>query len=205
MTLSNSVLRRYTPPTCSLQIVALNSPVSRRTGHQLRFELRFDDPQLPEHQKVNIQGNSDQLEALHEAVTTYVQNLLNSSHERFKAVFSVQAPPSSDPVVSSTLQALKLSNSQDSSSDQLLDSSAASAPKEPTTARSEKIFLQPGKGIFHNLFLGPLATKESGSVVQLSMLQLFDLATALDAYAADRVVVPALNRRSTAGPSSTLR
>ncbi len=200
MTLSNSVLRRYTPPTCSLQIVALNSPVSRRTGHQLRFELRFDDPQLPEHQKVNIQGNSDQLEALHEAVTTYVQNLLNSSPDRFNAVFSAQAPLSSDPVVSSSPQALNLSNSQDSSSDQLLDSS--SAPKEQTTARSGKIFLQPGRGIFHNLFLGPLATKESGSVVQLSMLQLFDLATALDAYAADRVVVPALNRRSTAGPSA---
>ena len=208
MTLSNSVLHRYTPPTCSLQIVALNSPVSRRTGqserHQVRFELSFDDPRS-QHQQVNIQGNSDQLEALHEAVTTYVQNLLKSSPERFNAVFSAQAPPSLDPAVSSTPQALDLSNSQDSSSEQLLDSSPASASKEPIAARG-KIFLQPGTGILHNLFLGPLASKESGPVIQLSMLQLFDLATALDAYAADRVVVPVVPGLSrsmpTAGPSA---
>jgi len=58
-------------------------------------------------------------------------------------------------------------------------------------------------GLAHNIFLGPLATQESGPVIQLSVLQLFDLATALDEYAADVVALPAFNRsRVTAGPSA---
>jgi len=83
MPLSNSILRRYTPPTCTLEIVSRSSPLSRWMGRsvlkQLRFDLRFDDPRLPEEQRVNIYGDRDQLETLSEVVTAYVQDLLNSS------------------------------------------------------------------------------------------------------------------------------
>ncbi|HEY9667855.1 MAG TPA: DUF4335 domain-containing protein, partial [Coleofasciculaceae cyanobacterium] len=82
MPLSNSILRRYTPPTCTLEIVAKNSPLSRFVGQpvlkDLRFELRFDDPRQPEDQGVTIRGDRTELEMLYEAVNSYVQDFLNS-------------------------------------------------------------------------------------------------------------------------------
>ncbi|MEM7727604.1 MAG: DUF4335 domain-containing protein, partial [Cyanobacteria bacterium P01_A01_bin.45] len=80
MPLSNTVLRRYTPPTCTLEVWAENSPLSRWTKKsvlkQLSFELRFDDPRLGEAQKMKIQGDHNQLEALCTTVSNYVQELL---------------------------------------------------------------------------------------------------------------------------------
>jgi len=169
---------------------------------QLRFELRFDDPRLPEEQRVNIHGDRAQLEILHEVVTIYVQDLLNSSPDRFSAGFSGGAI-SSDTAVSSTTQALDV-RANDSPTlleePQSLDSSYTSAhrgvedaPKEPTATRFREIFLQPGRGLSHDLFLGSLATEETGTVIHLSVLQLFDLTTALDEYAADVVAFPTLS------------
>ena len=204
MPLSNSVIRRYTPPTCTLQLVARSSPLSRWVGRSvtklLRFELRFDDPRLSEEQRVNIQGDRSALEALHEAVTTYVQDLLKSSPERFNAVFS--ALPSSSPDVAET------ETQAGTPAPRTLDSSDASfalnspALSKVSTARpAGNIFLQPGRGLSHDLFLGPLANKETGPIIHLSVLQLFDLATALDEYAADVVALPTLSRpRSVAAP-----
>lgn len=75
-----SVLRRYTPPTCTLEIVATGSALSRWTDRtvlkNLRFQLSFDDPKLPPEQQVTITGDRTQLEALHGAVESYVQALL---------------------------------------------------------------------------------------------------------------------------------
>ncbi|HEY9669036.1 MAG TPA: DUF4335 domain-containing protein, partial [Coleofasciculaceae cyanobacterium] len=63
--------------------------------------------------------------------------------------------------------------------------------KSPTLAKT--IYLEPKGLLAHNLFLGHLATEESGPVVDLSVLQLFDLASALDEYAADVLALPKLN------------
>lgn len=228
MPMSNSVVRRYTSPTCRLQILTHSSPVSNWLGQsgrkQLRFELRFDHLQLPQQQQVIIEGDRDHLEVLHKAVSTYVQNLLNRSPEQFNAVLSSVALsfPSSTPgtPISPNAVTYPTPSSPDLSTDdsqalpeehQALDPFYASAhlvdsvlsPKESTPARSGEIFLQPGSGLAHNIELGPLATQESGPVIQLSVLQLFDLATALDEYAADVVALPAPNRsRVTAGPSA---
>lgn len=228
MPMSNSVIRRYTPPTCRLQILARSSPVSQWLGQsvlkKLRFELRFDDLRLPQQQQVIIEGDRDQLEVVHEAVSTYVQNFLNRSPEQFNAVLSSLAlsfpssaqgtPSSPDAVLYPSPRSPDLSTDDSqalSEEHQALDPFYASAhlvdsalrPKESTTVGSGEIFLQPGNGLAHNIFLGPLATQESGPVIQLSVLQLFDLATALDEYAADVVALPALNRsRVTAGPSA---
>lgn len=200
MPLSNSVLRRYTPPTCTLEIASRSSPMSRWMGRsvvkQLQFDLRFDDPRLPEEQRVNVHGDRDQLETLYEVVTAYVQDLLNSSPDRFNAVFSGEVTSASDSV-SSTPQAVDLEpnapallepSSLDASSARLNVQETAFADFTPT----RRIFLQPGKGLTHNLFLGSLATEETGPVVHLGVLQLFDLATALDEYATDVVALPTL-------------
>lgn len=91
MSLSNSVLRRYTPPTCTLQVVAYSSPVSRWVGRsvvkQVQFDLGLDDPRLPEEKQFRIAGDGDRLEDLHIAVTNYIQQLLSQSPEAFNAVF----------------------------------------------------------------------------------------------------------------------
>ena len=80
MVISNSIIRRYTPPTCTLEIVAKMSALSRWAKrpllNQLSFELHFDDPLVPEEKKVTIKGDRNQLELLCEQVNSYVQNLL---------------------------------------------------------------------------------------------------------------------------------
>ena len=47
--------------------------------------------------------------------------------------------------------------------------------------------LQPKSLLAHQLFLGCLATQRTGNKIELSALQLFDLATALDRYATDPI------------------
>src|SRR5688572_30379422 len=82
MPLSNSNLRRYTPPTCTLEIAAKTSPLSRFVGQSvlknLRFELRFDDPRQPDDHRETIRGDEYELEMLCEAVNSYVQHSLES-------------------------------------------------------------------------------------------------------------------------------
>lgn len=194
MLLSKLVIRRYTPPTCTLEI-GRSSPMFPWMGRsglkQLRFELRFDDPQLPEQQRVKIQGDRDQLETLQEAVTTYVQNLLNSP-DQFNAGFSGGAT-SSDSAVSSTPPLVKANDLALAAESPSLDISSATDVEEISSQKTatpfRKIFLQPGTGLSHDLFLESIANQDA-LVIHLSMLQLFDLANALDEYAADVAALP---------------
>ncbi|NES45852.1 DUF4335 domain-containing protein, partial [Moorena sp. SIO2C4] len=65
-----------------------------------------------------------------------------------------------------------------------------------TAVPTQEIHLQSKGLLSHSLFVGKLANEESGSVVDLSATQLFDLATALDEYAAEVVSLPKLNQPS---------
>ncbi|MEA5506833.1 DUF4335 domain-containing protein [Halotia wernerae UHCC 0503] len=188
MPISNSVIRRYTPPTCTLEILAQSSPLSQWMGRtvlkQLSFELRFDDPRLPEEHRVPIRGDRDQLEALCDAVTSYIQEILQQSSESFWVSFSGNEDSS------------KVSHDSE-----LTNFHQPSPPIQTFQAFSSqipgtKIHLEPGKYLTHNLFLGSLANQRSGPVIQLSLLQLFDLATALDEYSADVMALPSLNKTS---------
>ena len=49
--------------------------------------------------------------------------------------------------------------------------------------------LKPKNVLAHQLFFGSLATEKSGKQIELSALQLFDLATALDKYSTDLMVI----------------
>ncbi|MBA3920590.1 MAG: DUF4335 domain-containing protein [Nostocaceae cyanobacterium] len=188
MPLSNSFVRRYTPPTCSLEVVAESSPLSRWMGRtvlkQLRFVLSFDDPRQPEEDRMTIRGDRYQLEALHTAVTNYVQELLQQSPDRFHAAY--------------------FSNSNQESEKE--ETSSHSTPQtialNPNPHLGNGVHLQPSNnGLNHNLYLGSLFTEASASVIPLSVLQLFDLATALDEYTADAVALPTQKRRKFAVPA----
>ncbi|MEH2446910.1 MAG: DUF4335 domain-containing protein [Nostoc sp.] len=186
MPLSNSVIRRYTPPTCTLEVFAQSSPLSRWMGKtvlkHLSFELRFDDPRLPEENRVPIRGDRDQLEALCDAVTTYVQQFLQQSPESFWVSLS-----------STQESTTALGEPEFKSSTKTLNSFSTQIP-------GANIHLEPSSYLTHNLFLGSLANHSSGPVIQLTLLQLFDLASALDEYLSDVMALPTLN-----STSSTLR
>lgn len=243
------VLRRYTPPTCTLEIQAKDSPLSRWARRpvfkQLRFELRFDDPRQPEEQRISIFGDRADLEALHEAVTTYVQDFLEQSPAQMPLgsaatlVGSIRSHSDADgngareaslgqedtaiaakqPYNEAMEQAEELPQEEKIISipdrDNVRDMSAYRNGEEnshwersPHTASSNGNlelagrhaskpqllipYLQPRGLLGHDLFLGRLATPESGPVIPLSVLQLFDLATALDEYAAELLALPAL-------------
>lgn len=214
MSLTNSVLHRYTPPTCTLQVVAYSSPVSRWVGSkvvkQLQFDLRFDDPKSPTDKQFSITGNTNQLEALHAVVTNYIQELLNLSPESF-ANLGVETPsvPSAPPIDDDVESDVWLMPQDNVSPAIDLNKSAANdRMQQPATEiqaatnHHESLALKPATKLTHNLFLGSLATPETGQFIQLSVLQLFDLATALDDYAGDLVALPSYptNTRTSSAP-----
>ncbi|MDJ1179060.1 DUF4335 domain-containing protein [Roseofilum sp. BLCC_M91] len=81
--MSSSVIRRYTPPTCTLEIIGQSSPLSRWMKQpvikNLRFRLHFDDPREGMEAKITVKGDRTQLETLCDTVTTTVQTLLTQS------------------------------------------------------------------------------------------------------------------------------
>ncbi|MBR8834156.1 MAG: DUF4335 domain-containing protein [Stigonema ocellatum SAG 48.90 = DSM 106950] len=186
MPLSNYVIRRYTPPTCTLEVLAQNSALSRWGGKavlkQLRFELRFDDPRLPEEKRMVIRGNQDQLDALCTVVTNYVHELLQKSSENFWVSSSEPQPT----IIASDASQTQDFNNDSSRRTNILDS-------DSSQIQGAEIHIQPSNRLIHDLFLGSLANQGSGDVVQLSLLQLFDLSTALDEYSADVLALPNLN------------
>lgn len=192
MSVSNSVTRRYTPPTCTLEVMAQSSSLSGWMGKsvlkQLNFELRFDDPRLPEERRISIKGDRSQLEALYSAVTNYVQEFLQKSPESFWASFS---EPKDSTIVSEHPELKGLNQT-------LLPNQTLKSSKSFNNFQmpGAEIHLEPSSYLTHNLFLGSLANHISGGVIQLSLLQLFDLATALDEYSAEVMALPALNRTS---------
>lgn len=220
MPLSNSNLRRYTPPTCTLEIAAKTSPLSRFVGQSvlknLRFELRFDDPRQPDEQRVTIRGDDMELELLCEAVNSYIQNFLESSSTQQLLISGTPrassgltahdnlsqdsfASPASSVINSDAIASRSLDQKSGKLDDSALDSNFQLKPKRRSLkARSlaTDIYLEPKGLLAHNLILGHLANEESGPCVNLSVTQLFDLATALDEYAAEAVALPKLNALS---------
>lgn len=229
MPLSNSTLRRYTPPTCTLAIAAKTSALSRFVGKSvlkdLRFELQFDDPRQPDDNRVTIRGDHTELEMLYEAVNSYVQNFLGSSSTQLPLTIGTLATPTgSTPHANSSWDSLALPASGATHPDAIASPSlnhetgkfddSTSVPPQELNAKvrsavggsaslslyprslATDIYLEPKGLLAHNLVLGHLANEESGPVINLSVTQLFDLATALDEYAAESVALPNHNALS---------
>lgn len=154
------VQRRYTPPTCTLEVRA-KTPLLFRGNRgallkSLEFSLVFDDPRLPEAEYVTLKGNQNQLVALHQAVSDYVEDFLSST---------TLSPNLEEKEETEHLPSL-----------------------EPRLRSSSDIYLKPRGLLIHDLFLGQLVDETSKPVVHLTPTQLFDLATALDEYAMDIIV-----------------
>ncbi|MBE9229725.1 DUF4335 domain-containing protein [Phormidium sp. LEGE 05292] len=221
---SNSVLRRYTPPTCTLEIVSQGSPLFRWVGRSVlkhfNFSLNFDDPRLPEEKRITIHGDKAQLEALHQEVKAYIQHFLIQKPENFPSLFTFpeQTPTSTQAETQSEIaefnpreKQINSIFSQQDFSTELPETNQTNPPTatrenyQPTITSSTTnlppqnlhfpkvncgIYLQPRNLLSHDLFLGSLATPESGSAINLSLLQLFDLATALEEYQAEQKGLP---------------
>jgi hypothetical protein len=166
--MSTSVLRRYTPPTCTLEVAAIGSALSRWTDRavlkNLRFELSFDDPTTLAEHPVTVKGDRQQLEELWDVVSGYVHRGL------------LIAPGGE------TL--LQGDDGVDHSVDNGVDSGL----------NASGMRLQPKGLLAHELHLGSLANEASGAVIPLTTLQLFDLANALDEYQAEALTLPSLGR-----------
>ncbi|MFP4298025.1 MAG: DUF4335 domain-containing protein [Spirulinaceae cyanobacterium] len=174
MIFSRSAIRRYTPPTCTLQVTAKKSPLQAWTSRPLfenaRFELRFDDPRQLESQQVVLTGNSEQLEALYQAVSDYVQNFLyHSTPARLTAYVATSGSEGETESVAVP---------------GLLASDSKFVTRTPT--------VQPLGLLSHKLYFGDLATEKSDDGIPLSATQLFDLATALENYHTEMTVLPNL-------------
>ncbi len=196
--MTSSVLRRYTPPTCTLEVAAARSALSSWTDRtvlrQVRFDLSFDDPKLADHQQVMVSGDRLQLDALSEAVRTYVQQLLEPDAQQMQPALQYLHPADNGhPIAPLPLH------------ETLLHTTAAlsSRPEANTVlAMPTSIYLKPAGLLAHDLHLGPLATAASGEVLRLSATQLFDLANALDDYAAEAVALPAMGRSRWSSPTT---
>lgn len=143
----------------------------------LRFKISFDDPRVSNDQWVTVQGDQNQLELLSQVVTAYVQQFLNQSVTLLNA-----AHRSEDEATPAIASAVVMSRPTLSDADLDLETNPA------------RISIQPIGILSHELFLGTLATEESGASIRLSAVQLADLASALDDYAAEVTALPNLNR-----------
>lgn len=157
------ITRRYTPPTCTLEITAQTSALSRWTQKpalkSLDFLLSFNEVRDRNQQPIEVQGNQQQLESLSEAVSTYIQQFLGQ--------------PLLQPVSAESI------------------ASTASLPETPDVlSLPVPVHLRPHQALSHELVLGALATEQSGPFLALKPSQLFDLASALDEYAAEVATLP---------------
>ncbi|MCT7951677.1 DUF4335 domain-containing protein [Ancylothrix sp. C2] len=206
------IRQKFTPPTCTLEITANTSPLSQWAQQpllkNLQFELHFDAPQLPEDMRVSVNGDRIQLEALYEAVTNYVQSFLQQSpSESFYFLTNDKEYGTGNTAEhqadNETVEALPrmrpaspepaLMWQQDSFPEKSpLSLRAVDTVEKPREFGAEGIYLQPKGALSHDLFLGSLANGQSGPVVNLGTLQLFDLASALEEYSAAVMALPNL-------------
>lgn len=181
-----AVLRRYTPPTCTLEVRATGSALSRWTDQtvmkNVRFNLRFDDPRRPTEQQVEVQGDRRQLEALHATVSEYVARLLGSDAGLADEAL-LRLVPERSPLVAAVAQGLP----EDKTPAQGLE--IVNRDGVDLRVGAEDIQLKPLGLLAHELHLGTLAAGAAVNTVRLSTTQLVDLAEALDAYTAEAMAV----------------
>lgn len=181
-----TVIKRYTPPTCTLEIKAKKSPLSRWSNRiltkDLSFQLRFDDPRLLDTQSIQINGDQLQLNLLCDVVNQYVDQFLHPS-----SIYNYFLPLNNEAITNNLdneslkINEQKIENSQS-------NSNLVHLPSKP--------YLKSENLISHELFFGSLMPEKSYFSVKLTALQLFDLATALDLYQTDLKILPSFGNET---------
>ncbi|VXD24214.1 conserved hypothetical protein [Planktothrix serta PCC 8927] len=162
------IIRRYTPPTCTLEVQAKRSLISRLKHQpileQFKFKLCFDDPRLPDADHITIEGDRTQLETLYQVIKNYIQNFLAFSQNltRYPALVNLKSSTENTPAFV------------------VFDGDQS------------EIKIKPDGLLYHDLFLGNLSDNSAASFVHLSVLQLFDLADALEEYTTEADQLPNL-------------
>lgn len=183
--LSDSLIRRYTPPTCTLEIWAKRSPLSfwseRQLVKELRFELRFDDPRLPQEEQISTRGDRAQLQQLCDVVGNYVQNFLRQTSFQIPVAVETLTLPSTYLPEARANEPMALPDRSEGDRN-----ASVSFPSSPA--------LKPKGLLWHELSFGSLAGNSSKPAIELSASQLFDLAEALEQFSAEIDTLPALDK-----------
>ncbi|NJM95355.1 MAG: DUF4335 domain-containing protein, partial [Acaryochloridaceae cyanobacterium CSU_5_19] len=171
------ISRQYTPKTCTLEINAQTSPLSRWARRpilqSLDFSLKFKDILGSNQQPLQIEGNQDQLTCLSTTVTEYVQAFLGES-------LALSASPPLSPSVSSPTAARPDLPPTHKEGEQHLD--AAMKVDSP--------YLRSHSLLQHELVLGALSTDATGPSIPLQVSQLFDLVSAMEDCSTELDILP---------------
>ncbi len=178
--------RSYTPPTCTLKVTAKGLAILKLIGIPIKqsFQLSFDDPRVSEAEHISLRGNRSELDTLHKVVTTYVQDFINNSPKLPLDLENTGVEDNKN--VASQNPYTKIQAETQETANETLSNPNSQSPVKG----KQGIYLQQHDLLTHNLFLGSLANKESGNFISLSMLQLFDLAIALDECETDLKALP---------------
>jgi len=187
---SNSVSRRYSSPTCTLEISLNHSPWSFWTGEYLRkyirFQLIFDRPQSVSEKYLIIRGDGLTLEELYQAVKQYSEQFFHGdSRDRI---------PCGNRTPSSMATQFLLEDSLESrlpSGSRLLQPPLVNQEVSSilTLNQNSSIQIKPQGSLTHQLDLGVLATEASNQTIQLGNLQLLDLVAALEECMVDLMAI----------------
>jgi hypothetical protein len=148
-----------------MEILAQSSPLSRWVGQTVIKHLRF-----------KLHFDDPRLPEEHKVIIQGDRDQLEELNHT--VIFYVQQ---------------LLQQSSENFSVRLSESIKPEIKDGSTPASIGKIYLEPSGNLTHKLYLGSLSDQTASPVVQLSVLQLFDLATALDEYSSDVMTLPTLN------------
>ncbi|MFM1843255.1 MAG: hypothetical protein RLZZ490_1997 [Cyanobacteriota bacterium] len=156
-----SLLRRYTPPTCTLELWQVQGIWQRQPKvlpPNYQFTLHFDDPRLAEEHQTTLTGTSAHLDALAQTVESYVQTQLSRAFfSQTEAVFPRSA-------------ARHVGNETPSTATPDSVSSLAFS-LQPQSPFSHQLKVKAGDGL-----TGP------NQAIALTTSQLYDLTTALEQF-----------------------
>lgn len=165
------VLRKYTSDNWTLEILGKSSALSPWAGKpvikNIQFRLQLEKPGQSAEKPLEIKGDRAQLEWMRSAIESYIQELLTQSPERLNA---------------QTFTGTR-------------ETEAKTKHNSPKIKSRKWIYLQSKGMTNHELFLGKKLSTSTNSVMHLSTLQLFDLATVMDEYAIDVVALPELQEK----------
>ncbi len=169
---SYSVIRRFTPPTCTLEIWQKN-PVrhfwkSQQATEDYQFKLSFDDPRLFEGETISLSGDRSKLDQLCQVVSTYIENFLAQSFAD-----STSAELFSFEPFSFDLSDIELPDG--------VDPNLEDAEQENQHQVSQSTFSS-SELVNHQLDLNSVDSDADLTQISLSATQLFDLGSALDDY-----------------------